>query len=145
MDTVPSLFPLLLKIINRKLYTDTDDFGIPLGSEIMSIDSKSTQTILNDLLKYAPSDGFNLTKKHLQIEKEFGILHHYEYGSKESYSVKYTNTNGEIKTIKIAPKSFESIGNRYPNGNSHFASYHQDANRVEYFKNRIAEKWPFVY
>jgi len=145
MDTVPPLFPLLLKIINGKLYTDTDDFGIPLGSEIESIDSKSTQTILKDLLKYAPSDGFNQTKKHLQIEKEFGILHYYEYGSKESYFVKYTTTDGEVKTIEIAPKSFESIGNRYPNRNSHFASYHQDANRMEYFKTRIAENWPFVY
>jgi len=145
MDTVPPMFPLLLKFIDGKLYTDTDDFGIPLGSEITSIDSKSTQTIVKDLLKYAPSDGFNLTKKYRQIEKEFGILHYYEYGSKESYSVKYTTTVGKINTIEIAPKSFESIGNRYPNRNSHFSSYHQGANRVEYFKNRIAEKWPFVY
>lgn len=145
MTTVPPMFPLLLKIINGKLYTDTDDFGIPLGSEIMSIDNTSTQAIVKDLLKYAPSDGYNLTKKYRQIEKEFGILHYYEYGNKESYSVKYTTTDGEIKTIEIAPKSFEKIGNRYPNRNSHFAAYHQDANRMEYFKTRIAEKWPFVY
>lgn len=145
MDTVPRLFPLLLKIIDGKLYTDTDDFRIPLGSEITSINGKSSQTILKDLLKYAPSDGFNLTKKYRQIEKEFGILHFYEYGSKESYSVKYTTADGEVKTNIIAPKSFESIGNRYPNRNSHFAAYHQDTNRVDYFRNRIAEKWPFVY
>ena len=145
MDTVPPMFPLLLKIIDGKLYTDTDDFGIPVGSEINSINSRSSQTILKDLLKYAPSDGFNLTKKHLQIEKEFGILHYYEYGSKESYSVKYTPLNVETKTKEIAPKSFENIGNRYLNKNSHFALYHQSENRVEYFKNRIAQKWPFVY
>ncbi|ALJ06057.1 hypothetical protein APS56_13355 [Pseudalgibacter alginicilyticus] len=145
MDTVPPLFPLLLKIIDGKLYTDTDDFRIPLGSEITSINGKSSQTILKDLLKYAPSDGFNLTKKYRQIEKEFGILHFYEYGSKESYSVKYTTADGEVKTNIIAPKSFKSIGNRYPNRNSHFAAYHQDTNRLDYFRNRIAEKWPFVY
>lgn len=96
-------------------------------------------------MKYAPSDGFNLTKKYRQIEKEFGILHFYEYGSKESYSVKYTTADGEVKTNIIAPKSFKSIGNRYPNRNSHFAAYHQDTNRLDYFRNRIAEKWPFVY
>ena len=145
MDTVPPLFPLLLKIIDGRFYTDTDDFGIPIGSEIMSINSKSSQEILKDLLKYAPSDGFNLTKKYRQIEKEFGILHYYEYGSKKSYAVKYTAIDGEAKTIDIAPKSFESIGNRYPNRNSHFALYHQDTDRLDYFKNRIAEKWPYIY
>lgn len=145
IDTLPTMFPVLVKLIGGKLYTDTDDFGIPLGSEIMSIDSKSSQTILKDLLKYAPSDGYNLTKKYRQIEKEFGILHYYEYGNRESYSVKYMTPDGETKTIEIAPKSFESIGNRYPNRNSHFAEYHQDANRMEYFKTRIAEKWPFLY
>jgi len=145
MDSVPPLFPLLLKIIDGRLYTDTDGFGIPVGSEIMSIYNMSSQAILKDLLMYAPSDGFNLTKKYRQIEKEFGILHFYEYGSKESYSVKYTTIDGEVNTKEIAPKSFESIGNRYPYRNSHFAPYHQDINRVEYFKNRLAEKWPFVY
>lgn len=145
IDTLPAMFPLLLKIIGGKFYTDTDDFGIPLGSEIMSIDSNTTQTILKDLSSYAPSDGYNLTKKHLQIEKEFGILHYYEYGSKESYSVEFVNADGQVKAIEIEPKSFESIGKRYPNRNSHFARYHQNTNRVEYFKTRIAKKWPFVY
>lgn len=145
IDTLPTMFPLQLKLIGGKLYTDTDDFGIPLGSEITSIESKYSQAIIKDMLKYAPSDGFNLTKKHLQIEKEFGILHFYEYGSKESYSVKHRTPDGIVKTIEIAPKSFESIGKRYPTRNSHFASYHQGVNRLEYFKNRIVEKWPFVY
>lgn len=145
MDTIPPMFPLFLKIIENKLYTDTDDFGIPVGSEIISIDKKSSQSILKDLLKYAPSDGFNLTKKYRQIEKEFGILHYYEYGSKENYTIEYITTESKIKTIEINPKSFESIGKRYPYRNSHFASYHQETNRIAYFKNRIAEKWPFVY
>ncbi len=145
IDTLPTMFPVLIKFIDGKFYSDTDDFGIPVGSEIISIDNKSSQIILNDMLKYAPSDGFNLTKKHLQIEKEFGILHYYEYGIKESYSVKYSTPDGVDKITDIASKSFESIGNRYPSRNSHFALYHQDVNRVEYFKNRIAGKWPFVY
>lgn len=145
MDTIPPLFPLLLKIIDGKLYTDTDDFKIPIGSEITSINGMSSQTILKDLLKYAPSDGFNLTKKYRQIEKEFGILYFYEYGTKANYSVKLTTPNGGTKTVEIASKSFENIGNRYPKRNSHFALYHQDTNQLDYFKKRIAEKWPFVY
>lgn len=145
IDTLPKMFPLLLKIIDGKLHADTDDFGILVGSEITHINNRTSKSILKDLLKYAPSDGFNLTKKHLKIEKEFGILYYYEYGSKNSYSIKYTTPNNKTKTIEITPKSFESIGNRYPLRYSHFALYHKSENPVEYFKSRIAKKWPFVY
>lgn len=127
------------------MYTDTDDFNISLGSEIVTIDYNSASSILKKLLKYAPSDGYNLTKKNLQIEKEFGILHFYEYGSKESYVVKYKTTKGKLEEVKIAAKPFQSIGNRYPYRNSHFALYHQNSNRIQHFKNRIIEKWPFLY
>jgi hypothetical protein len=145
LDTIPPLFPLLLKVINGELYTDTDDFGIPVGSKIISINNRSSQAIIQDLLKYAPSDGYNVTKKHRQIEKEFGILHYYEYGDTASYAVQHQTPDGESETIEIVPKSFESVGNRHPNRNSHFAAFHQNANRLEYFKTRVAEKWPFVY
>ena len=38
IDSLPNFFPLLLKIINKKLYSDTDNFGILVGSEILSMD-----------------------------------------------------------------------------------------------------------
>lgn len=145
MDTVPLMFPLLLKIIDEKLYTDTDDFGISLGAEIISIDDVASPTILQGLLKYAPSDGYNLTKKYRQIEKEFSLFFYYEYGNQENHVVKYASKSGQVQTIEIAPESFENIGKRYVNRNSHFALYHQNSNKIEYFKTRIAEQWPFVY
>ena len=145
MDTVPPIFPLLLKIIDDKLYTDTDDFGIPVGTEITSIDGKKSNILIQEFLKFAPSDGYNLSKKYRQIEKEFGILYYYEYGEKESYTVKYSVNSSELRTIEIVPKSFESIGSRYPNRNSHFATYHGNTDRVEHLKSTLAQKWPFVY
>ena len=145
MDTVPPIFPLLLKIIDDKLYTDTDDFGIPVGAEITFIDGKKSNILIQEFLKYAASDGYNLSKKYRQIEKEFGILYYYEYGEKESYTVKYSVNNSEVRTIEIVPQSFESIGSRYPNRNSHFAMFHGNTDRVEHFKSTLAQKWPFVY
>ncbi|MCK0135580.1 S41 family peptidase [Arenibacter sp. S6351L] len=145
MDTVPALFPLLLKIIDGKLYTDTDDFGIPLGAEITSIEGIKSNIIIQEFLKYAASDGYNPNKKYRQIEKEFGILYYYEYGEKESFIVKYSINNSELRTIEIVPESFESLENRYPKRSSHFAMYHGNTDRVEHFKNTLAEKWPFVY
>lgn len=145
MDTVPHLFPLLLKVINEALYTDTDDFGIPIGAKIISINDMPDHVILQRLLKYAPSDGYNLTKKYRQIEREFGILHYYEFGSSVYYTVQYITPDGDLKTTEITSKSMQSIGDRYANRNSLFAAYHQNPNSSEHFKTRIVEKWPFVY
>lgn len=145
METVPSMFPLLLKIIETKLYTDTEDFGIPIGSEIISVDGIKSDELINRLLKYAQTDGYNLTKKYRQIESEFGILHLYEFGAKSSYKVTYITPNNETKTTEILSQSFESIGMRFPNRNSHFFNYHNKTNKLEYLKNTLGQKLPYVY
>lgn len=145
LNSIPKLFPLLLKIIDEKLYTDTDDFGIPIGSEIISIDHINAVELKRKFLKYAPSDGFNTSKKDRQIEREFGILYFYEFGAKEAFQVEYKTPANEVfrKTIKSQP--FESIGSRFVNRNSYFSIYHKATNKSEFVKNTIGQKEPFVY
>ena len=146
MKTVPSMFPLLLKIIDRKLYTDTGDFDIPVGSEIISIDGIKSDILINRLLKYAKTDGYNLSKKYRQVESEFSILHYYEFGKKNNYKVKYITTNNrQIKTVHIKSQPFKSIGMLFPNRNSYFSMYHNKAGRLEHFKNTINQKLPSIY
>lgn len=144
-DSIPEMFPLWLKIIDQKCYTDTDDFGIPLGSEIISIDGKSSLQILQKFLKYAPADGYNLSRKYRQIEKNFGIFHYYEYGTKTSYVVNYRLASGIIDSMVIIAQPFDLIGARYPNKNSHYAPYHQNENKTVHFQSKIVQKQPFVY
>lgn len=145
LDSVPKLFPLMLKIVNEKLYTDTDDFGIPVGSEIISIDSISGEELRLTFLKYAPSDGFNTSKKYRQIEREFGILHFYEFGAKNSYQVEYKTPSNNLLTKNIKSQSFESIGARFVNRNSHFSLYHNATSQPEFVKSTVGKKEPFVY
>lgn len=145
LDSVPKLFPLLLKIVDTKFYTDTDDFGIPIGSEIISIDSISGEELRRDFLKYAASDGFNTSKKDRQIEREFGILHFYEFGPKSTYQVVYKTSSNEVITKNIQSQSFESIGGRFVNRNSYFSTYHNATNKPEFVKNTIGKNKPFVY
>lgn len=118
LDSLPNFFPLLLKVIDKKLYTDTDDFGIPIGSEILSIDGVSAINLRAIFLKYAPSDGFNKTRKDRQIEMEFGILHLYEFGSKPAYQVEYRTPINEVITSTVESQTFESIGKRFAKRNS---------------------------
>ena len=133
LDSVPNLFPLLFKIINKKLYTDTDDFDIPVGSEIISIDGMNAMEIRDRLMKYAPSDGFNETKKDRQIEMEFGILHFYEFGAKPAYQVEYKTPSNEVMTNTIESQSFESIGKRFTKKNSFLA------------RKTLSKKGPHLY
>ncbi|TNE53861.1 MAG: hypothetical protein EP338_10050 [Bacteroidetes bacterium] len=133
LDSVPKLFPLWLKIINKKLYTNTDDFDIPVGSEIISIDGLSAKELRNRLMKYAPTDGFNETKKDRQIEMEFGILHFYEFGAKPTYQVEYRTPSNEVITNTIESQTFESIGKRFTKRNSFLA------------RKTLGEKGPHLY
>ena len=145
METVPSMFPLLLKIIDKKLYTDTEDFGIPIGSEIISVDGIKSKPLLNTLLKYVQSDGYNVTKKYRQIETEFGILHYYEFGAKSSYNITYITPNNQTKTIEVLSQSFQSIGMRFPNRNSYFSIYQNKTDKLEHLKNTLGQKMPYVF
>ncbi len=118
MDSIPKLFPLLIKIIDGKLYTDTDDFGIPVGSEIVSIDGIAGADLRRRLMKYAPADGFNTSKKDRQVEREFGILHFYEFGEKPAYEISFRSPSNQLFTKTIESQSFASIGKRFSSRNS---------------------------
>lgn len=133
LQTLPRLFPLLLKIIDGNFYTDTEDFNIPVGSQVLAIDKIQAEDLRTRMMKYAPSDGFNSSKKDRQIEREFGILHYYEFGEKDSYQVQFKSPEGELKTTIIESQSFESIGQRF-------------ANRFSYFNSSaLKEKEPHLY
>ncbi len=144
METVPSMFPLLIKIIDNRFYTDTDDFDISVGSEIISINGIENEELLSRFLKYAQSDGNSITKKHRQIESEFGILHYYEFGEMKSYTISYLTPNNMTQTVNIESQPFQSIGARFPNRSSYFSKYHKQKDRLEHFKNTISQKWPVV-
>ncbi len=145
LDSIPKLFPLLLKIVNGKFYTDTDDFGIPVGSEIISIDGIQKTELRKRLLMYAPTDGYNTTKKDRQIEREFSILHYYEFGAKPFYEIEYKTPSNTILTKNIESQDFESIGKRFVNRNSYFSRYHKSDNTADYIKNTIGKIEPFIY
>lgn len=145
LTSIPRLFPLLVKVINGNFYTDTGDFGIPVGSEIISINGVNTSELRDTLLKYAPSDGYNTSKKDRQLESEFSILHFYEYGALDDYEVAFRTASNKLFKKTIESQSFESIGKRFSHRNSYFAKYHNTSEKADFAKNRIGKKEPFVY
>jgi len=145
INTTQYYFPLILKIIQTEFYTDTNDFGVPIGSKILSINNKSIVHILEDLKKYTPSDGYNLTKKYRDIELKFGLFLIYEYGIQKEYTIQYIEPNGTEKTITIPAESFVNAKHRNINRNSYFSKYHQEQDEISFFSKHINNKEPFVY
>ncbi|OJJ14628.1 hypothetical protein BKI52_42115 [marine bacterium AO1-C] len=141
MEKVPPLFPIWVKIINEKLYADTDDLGIPVGAELVTINKVEGKELLQRLMKYPTTDGYNRTKKYRQIENEFGILYLYEFGYQKDFEVIYKTPDGSVKNRTIPSKSFQSIGKRYRQRNSLFKEYRHLVGK----KRPKDPRLPYVY
>jgi len=138
-------FPLILKIIDNTFYTDTNDFGIPIGSRIDSINGIKGSNLLEDLKKYSPTDGYNSTKKLRDIELKFGLFFAYEYGISKQFRIAYTTPDNSNKKLDVAAESFVKVKLRNTKRNSYFSNFHNQKNDFDYFNNYIGNKAPFVY
>lgn len=144
MKTAQYYFPLVLKLIQQNFYTDTDDFGIPVGSKIIAINDKKSHSILKRLLKYAPSDGHILTKKYRDIESKFGLFYSYEFGNQKVFHITY-EYNRKIKDTSIDSESFAKVKLRSTKRKSYFANYHKREDGITFFDQYIGKKEPFVH
>ncbi|WP_109299067.1 S41 family peptidase [Aquimarina sp. AU474] len=138
-------FPLILKIINTEFYTDTNDFDIPIGSQIKKINTVDVSNILERFKKYAPTDGYNLTKKYRDIELKFGQFYTYEFGITKKFEVEYIQPDGIEKIIILDAEPFVKVKLRNTKRNSYFAKYHNQENGFDFFDKFIGNKTPFVY
>ncbi len=138
-------FPLVLKLINTNFYVDTDDFGIPVGSKINTINGNNANKILEGLKKYSATDGLNLTRKYRDIELKFGLYYAYEYGVSKKFNIAYTEPEGAKKNIELDAESFVTVKLRNTKRNSYFARFHNQKNGFDFFGKYINNKEPFVY
>ncbi|WP_103071374.1 S41 family peptidase [Aquimarina sediminis] len=138
-------FPLILKLIHTDFYTDTEDFGIPVGSKINSINGEKASIILEKLKKYVPVDGYSITKKYREIELKLGLYLAYEYGIKKKYHIEYTEPDGVKKDLTLSAESFTKVRRRNTKRNSYFAKYHTKESGFDFFNTFISNKTPHVY
>ncbi|WP_432670868.1 S41 family peptidase [Flavobacterium sp. SM2513] len=96
-------------MFNNKLYVQKNnsiDSTIAVGSEIVSIDSVSTEKLLIQYRKLMTSDGYNTTFYKHQLPKKFSNFYVAQNGLKDSllYAFKFDDT---IKNIWIKRKKLE--------------------------------------
>lgn len=84
------------------------DSTIVLGSQVVSINSVSTDTLLQDYRKLMTSDGFNTTFYKHQLPKKFSTFYVYDNGVKDSllYQFKF---NDSIKNVWIKRKKTDVL------------------------------------
>ncbi|WP_202707589.1 S41 family peptidase [Sporosalibacterium faouarense] len=97
-----SHLPLDIKVIDDKLYVRSMVYSsdIPVGSEIISIDNKSAQEIIDILLDRIPSDGRNITFKYGLMNKMFSRVYFDYVDNRESFKITYIDPNSN-KSTKI--------------------------------------------
>lgn len=95
-------FPIKLQFINSKVYVRSSfDPGIPVGSEIISINKNPVDTIQIELLKYIVSDGNIQTKKYHILNDFFYFYYFIAFGEIPYFDVAYKSTDGQVKESRI--------------------------------------------
>lgn len=97
------IFPFKVKIINSKIYliqNYTDDKSITMGSEIISINGISTDSILRFMKPYAWEDGFIESYARIEVDFEPLIVILGLFDNPKMYSLSVTDPSGNSRLIE---------------------------------------------
>ncbi len=110
-------FPLPLKYINGKLYSNSKAKGISVGSEILSVNTISGAEFSKRVSRYVSTDGFNMTGKYASIENDW--LPFYIYlvlGEQQEFIIKYLDKKtSQIKESKVKSVTYTKFYKNYQN------------------------------
>ena len=104
LDRKPMYIPLHVHISNERLYiveSYQTELNIPPGSLINRINGRSSSEIMEQLVDVIPADGFNLTSKYHEINKNFPLLYgmYIEYNSQ--FELDVTLPDGSVSTYDL--------------------------------------------
>nr|WP_294858986.1 S41 family peptidase [uncultured Fluviicola sp.] len=93
-------FPLPLKYLNNKLYSNLTYENIPVGSEILAINGINAMEFANNVSRYLSTDGVNTTGKHAFLETNLLTFFVYlAYGEQHSFVISYKDSSAVRETV----------------------------------------------
>lgn len=105
-------FPLPLKYLSNKLYTNLEYEGIPPGSEILSINQIDAGTFAKEVAVFLSTDGRNTSGKYAFLETNALFFNVYlAYGPQQSFTINYKDSTG------IRQKTLEAVDYKTAIGN----------------------------
>jgi hypothetical protein len=112
-------FPLDIKFIDKKAYIVSDisnQPAIPKGSELLSINGRPMNEILNLLLPNLEAQGGNIGWKYVILENDFQNYYYYLVEQIESFQIEYVDhTNGQKVHTKVNGSSEEKLRKHWKN------------------------------
>lgn len=124
-------FPIPLKFIEEKIFTDLTYESIPLGSQIISINNLEIKEFLAQISRYKSTDGYNKSGKHKWIETDYLPSYiYYALGKQEEYTVEYKQNNS--KEINKTPVKSTTYSDLYKNYNNRHSKKLETQNHKEY-------------
>jgi hypothetical protein len=128
-------FPLPLKHINGKLYTNLEYYKIPAGSEIISINNIPVNLFSPLISKYASTDGFNKTGKYASIETDWLPFYIYLALGKQNYfEIKHKKGNSKIKKSKLSSTNYKTFKENYK---KRYSKEYENRKKEDYWKVRL--------
>jgi hypothetical protein len=108
-DTVRlgKMFPLSMKVWDEAMVVTANlnrrDSILKRGTEVLKINGRTKDAIIDTLFDYISTDGYNRTHKYQSLSNRgfFGSLYTSLFGIAEKYSIDYKDANGRVKTISI--------------------------------------------
>ncbi len=124
-------FPVPLKHINNKLYTNYQYNEISVGSEIISVNNIPERQFSTLISKYVSTDGINKTGKYASIETDWLPFYIYlALGEQTHFSIKYKENNtSTIKESKITSISYDDF---YKNYKKRFSKEYENRKSEDY-------------
>jgi len=106
-------FPIPLKYIEGKLYSNINSDDIPVGAEIISVNGIKATEFANRISKYRSTDGVNQTSKYNFIQTNWTPFYIYNaYGEKEEFSIKY-KYNDETTSVIAKSVNYNTYKDNY--------------------------------
>lgn len=105
-EETAKFFPLKVTLVNNELYILEDDIvnGISAGDKIKAINGKSSDEIINILVKNISGDGSNDAKRRYIISKHFNSRFYDFVDNSDNFNVVFTNKEGVLSTASIKAK-----------------------------------------
>lgn len=124
-------FPIPLKYIENKLYTNFKHKDIPVGSEIISLNDIPENQFSSMISKYVSTDGFNTTGKYENISSDWLPFHIYlALGKQNQFKLKYkTNNSSIIKELVVFSVTYKDF---YLNYRNRFSKEYEDIKSSDY-------------
>jgi len=127
-------FPIPLKYIEGKLYSNIQEKDIPAGAEIISVNGIASREFVDQILAYRSTDGVNQTAKYNFIQTNWAPLYiYYAYGENDKYTIQY-KFNDQIKSIILKGVNFKTY---LQNFEKRYSSAYEEQRKEDYHYHDI--------